>query len=43
MTVEKVFRFSGPMEFDMKELFKQAQQLQERIKEIQEQLWRKGT
>ena len=29
------------MEFDLKELFKQAQQLQERIKDIQEQLAKK--
>jgi len=29
------------MEFDLKELFKQAQQLQERVKEIQEQLAKK--
>jgi len=29
------------MEFDLKELFKQAQQLQEKIKEIQEQLAKK--
>jgi nucleoid-associated protein EbfC len=30
----------SPMEFDLKEMIKQAQQLQERIKEIQDQLAR---